>query len=241
MMCETVCKSDEKNGANRGVVCFTFDDYHGENWLKADSLFRKYDAHVTFFIMGDISPERAEVMKKLKASGHTIGLHSVHHSHVVNFIRENGERRYLEEEIRPQLDTCREYGFDVRSFSYPCNYRNEESDQVLFRYFDYLRTGRGLDNIPTPYYPLNELPEKCCFTGIGVGTFYGTELPVLKEEMTHAAETGSILVLYAHNIGPLEEIKKNDMPVEWLEELLAFAKASGIRIAGFDELNSLKR
>ena len=79
------CASTQK-----GTVCFTFDDYHGENWLKADSLFRKYDAHVTFFIMGDISPERAEVMKKLKASGHTIGLHSVHHSHVVNFIRENG-------------------------------------------------------------------------------------------------------------------------------------------------------
>ena len=27
----------------RGAVCFTFDDYHGESWLKADPLFKKYD------------------------------------------------------------------------------------------------------------------------------------------------------------------------------------------------------
>lgn len=230
----------ESNKEKRGVVCFTFDDFHGENWLKADSLFRKYGAHVTFFIMGDISPEKADVMKKLKASGYTIGLHSVHHGNAVKLIQENGEERYLEEEIKPQLDACREYGLEIHSFSYPCNYRNEVSDRLLFRYFDYLRTGRGLDNIPTPYYPLKGLPEKCCFTGIGVGTFYRTELSVLKKEIIHAAETGSILVLYAHDIGPLGEIAKNDMPVEWLEELLAFAKESGIRIAGFDELKMLK-
>ena len=28
-----------------GVLCLTFDDYYGKNWLKADALFKKYDAH----------------------------------------------------------------------------------------------------------------------------------------------------------------------------------------------------
>ena len=74
-----------------------------------------------------------------------------------------------------------------------------------------------------------------------MGTFYRSELPVLKTELTHAAETGSILVFYAHDIGPADQIEKNDMPVEWLEELLAFAKGLGLRIAGFDELKTLKK
>lgn len=30
-------------GRPRGAVCFTFDDYHGGNWLNALPLFRKYN------------------------------------------------------------------------------------------------------------------------------------------------------------------------------------------------------
>ena len=28
---------------NKGAVCFTFDDYAGANWLKADKIFKKYE------------------------------------------------------------------------------------------------------------------------------------------------------------------------------------------------------
>ena len=230
-----------KKAEKRGVVCFTFDDFHGENWLKADSLFRKYEAHATFFIFGEISSEKLDVMKKLKASGHTIGLHSIHHGNAVAYIQENGADKYLEEEIIPQLDVCRGSGLEIHSFSYPCNYRDDETDGALFRCFDYLRSGLGIDGKPTRFYPLEALPEKNCFFGTGVGTYYNSKITVLKTELTHAAETGSVLVYYAHDIGPADQIKKNDMPVEWLEELLAFAKGLGLRIAGFDELKTLKK
>lgn len=230
-----------KTMEKRGAVCFTFDDFHGENWLIADSLFQKYDAHATFFIVGEISSEKLEVMKKLRAFGHTVGLHSVHHGNAVKFIQKNGADKYLEEEIIPQLEVCRRSGLEIHCFSYPCNYRDDDTDRLLFRYFDYLRSGHGIDGRPSRYYPLKTLPEKNCFIGTGVGTYYNSEIPVLKAELTHAAETGSILVYYAHDIGPADQIEKNDMPVEWLEALLAFAKGIGLRIAGFDELNKLKK
>ena len=229
-----------KKAKKRGVVCFTFDDFHGENWLKADSLFQKYDARATFFIVGEITSEKLEVMRKLKTSGHTIGLHSIHHGDAVKYIQENGADKYLEKEIMPQLDVCRGAGLEIHSFSYPCNYRNDETDRLLFRYFDYLRSGLGKDSKPTQYYPLKTLPEKNGFIGTGVGTYYNSEIPVLKAELTHAVETGSVLVYYAHDIGPADQIKKNDMPVEWLEDLLAFAKGVGLHIAGFDELKKIK-
>ena len=78
----------------RGAVCFTFDDYHGESWLKAAPLFKKYDAHATFFIVGEITPEKAEVMKKLRDAGHTVGLHTLHHRDAIPFIHEQGEVQY---------------------------------------------------------------------------------------------------------------------------------------------------
>jgi len=223
----------------RGALCFTFDDYHGESWLKALPLFRKYDAHVTFFVVGEITPEKAEVMKKLQDAGHTVGLHSLHHRDALPFIHERSQEEYLRTEIQPQLEVCARHGIRIRSFAYPNNRRDEESDRMLFPYFDHLRAGRGPAK-KTLYYPLSSLPEKCYLGGTGIGTFYSSDLAVLKDEITHAAETDSVLVYFSHNIGPAGSIKKIDMPVEWLEELLAHAKQKSIRIVGFEELNALR-
>ena len=87
-----------------GAVCFTFDDYHGENWLKAAPLFKKYNAHATFFVLGEITQEKADVMKKLRDAGHTVGLHTVHHRDAVPFIHQQGADEYIAKEITPQLD-----------------------------------------------------------------------------------------------------------------------------------------
>ena len=230
----TGCVSEQ-----RGAVCFTFDDYHGKNWLKAVPLFRKYDARATFFVVGKITPEKAEVMKKLKSAGHTVGLHSLHHRDAIPFIHKHGETRYIKEEIDPQLEACRKYGLEIRSFAYPNNRRDEASDRMLSPYFDHFRAGRGPAK-KTLYYPLKKLPEKCYLGGTGIGTYYNSDLAVLKKELDRAAETGSLVVYFSHNIGPKGKIGRIDMPVEWLEELLRHAKGLKLHIVGFDELNALK-
>ena len=222
----------------RGAVCFTFDDYHGENWLKAVPLFKKHDAHATFFVVGEITPEKAEVMKQLHAAGHTVGLHTLHHRNALPFIHEQGEAKFIEEEIKPQLEACKKYGIAVRSFAYPNNRRDEASDRMLFPYFDHLRAGRGPAK-KTLYYPLKTLPEKGYLGGTGIGTYYNSDLDVLKKEIAHAAETDSVVVFFSHNIAPAAQ--RIHMPLEWLEELLAHARKLKVRIVGFDELNALKR
>jgi len=239
VMCACMCGMAAAAAESRGVVCFTFDDYHGESWLAALPLFQKYDAHATFFIVGEITPEKADVMKKLQAAGHTVGLHSLHHRDALPFIHDRSEEEYLRTEIKPQLDACARYGIEIRSFAYPNNRRDEASDRMLFPYFDHLRAGRGPEK-KTLYYPLAALPEKCYLGGTGIGSYYNSDPAVLKEEISHAAETDSVLVFFSHNIGPADRIKKIDMPLEWLEELLAHARAESVRIVGFDELNSLR-
>ena len=222
----------------RGAVCFTFDDYHGENWLKADPLFKKYGAHATFFVVEKITPEKAEVMKKLQAAGHSIGLHSLRHKRAVPFIHESSEAEYIAQEIKPQIKACRKYGIEVHSFAYPFSQRDQASDRMLFRFFDHLRSGRSSGQ-KTMYYPLKNMPQKCCFDGTGIGRKYKSELSVMKAELTRASETDSVLVYYSHNIGPADKIGSHDMRTDWLEELLAHAKKLNMRIIGFDELKGL--
>ena len=63
----------------RGALCLTFDDFGGADWVKADKIFKKYDAHATFLISGLIDQDRIAVMKALQSAGHTVGLHGRNH------------------------------------------------------------------------------------------------------------------------------------------------------------------
>ena len=239
-MASCECSLTGSASEQRGAVCFTFDDYHGENWLKTVPLFKKFNAHATFFISGEIASEKAEVLKKLQDAGHTIGLHTLHHRDALPFIHEQGQEKYLAEEIVPQLEVCRKHGLTIRCFSYPNSRRDETSDQMLLTsYFDYLRTGRKSSE-KALYYPLKTLPEKCLLDSSVIGTYYGSELADLKEKITSAAETDSVLVFTSHDLAPAGQIGRIDMSVEWLEELLDHAKQLSLRVVGFDELHALK-
>lgn len=226
-----VCSAAPKQGA----VCFTFDDYHGKNWLKADALFKKYNAHATFFVVGSITPQKVEVMKKLQAAGHSVGLHTAHHRNATNFMKSKGEKWYLDNEILPQLKVCEENGLTVRNFAYPNNRRDEKSDAMLYKYFDYLRAGNGPEKKPI-YYPVAEIKKQMVLGGGGIGVFYKSDVNELKSRLDKAAESNSVIVFFSHNIAP--DAKHIHMPTEMLEELLAHAQKLGMKVVGFDQLKS---
>ena len=219
----------------RGAVCFTFDDYHGSNWLKADAIFKKYNAHATFFVVKDITDAKLAVMKKLQDAGHSIGLHGVNHRDATRFIARYGEKWYFENEIRPQLDVCLKNGLIIRSFAYPNNRRDERSDKLMFQHFDYLRAGYGPSK-KIIYYPA--VKEKMVLGGGGIGVFYKSDLEELKSRLDKAAKDGRIIVFFSHNITP--GAKHIHMPTETLEALLAHAAKLKLPVIGFNQLNTLK-
>ena len=220
----------------RGAVCFTFDDYFGKNWLKADAIFKKYDAHATFFVVGAITPAKIEVMKKLQAAGHSVGLHTSHHRNATNFMKSKGEKWYLDNEILPQLKVCEENGLTVRNFAYPNNRRDEKTDAMLYKYFDYLRAGNGPAKKPI-YYPVTEIKKQMVLGGGGIGVFYKSDVEELKSRLDHAAQNNQLIVFFSHNIAP--EIGGVHMPTATLEALLAHAQKLGMKVVGFDQLESL--
>ena len=228
-----------KKSDRRGALVLTFDDFGGENWVKADAVFKKYDAHATFLVSGDITPEKATVMKKLQDAGHSVGLHTVKHrnaaplpANIANY------DEYFIKQVKPQLDACKKYGLRVRSFAYPNNRRSEESDKMLFAHFDYLRAGWGKAKQPI-YTPLAALPDKMVLGGGGIGEYYKTDLNELKKLLDKAAETDSMIVFFSHNIFP--KAPRIHMPSEWLEEILQYARKLNMNIVGTDQLKNLKR
>ena len=223
--------------ARRGAVCFTFDDYFGDNWLKADAIFKKYDAHATFLIVREITAEKAQIMKKLQAAGHTVGLHTATHRNAAPLSPNWSMERYIADQVLPQLEACKKFGIKVRSFAYPNNRRTAESDQALFKYFDYLRAGWGKSKQPI-YTPLAELSDKMVLGGGGIGEYYKTDPENLKKLLDEAHKKDALIVFFSHNIAP--GAKKVHMPSELLEELLEYAAKIGMNIVGFEELPALK-
>jgi len=69
-------RNDEK-------ICYlTFDDGPSENTKKILKILDKYDAKATFFVVGEMAETYPEVLKDILAGGHTLGLHTVNHTHL---------------------------------------------------------------------------------------------------------------------------------------------------------------
>lgn len=65
------------------VVALTFDDGpSGSVTPKLLALLEKYDAKATFFVVGEMVDVYPEVVKDILAAGHTLGLHTVNHTHL---------------------------------------------------------------------------------------------------------------------------------------------------------------
>ena len=221
---------------DKGAVCFTFDDYAGANWLKADKIFKKYNAHVTFFVVGNITPQKLEVMKKLQAAGHSVGLHSIHHRNAVPLPAGWTVKDYFEKEVKPQLELCRKAGLDVQGFAYPNNRRNETVDREIFKYFNYLRAGKG--KAKALFYGAKDVKEKMVLGGGGIGPYYKSNAGELKRILAEAAEKKALVVFFSHDIYP--KARSVHMPEELLEELLSAARELDMKIIGINEIPSLK-
>ena len=65
-----------------GVIYLTFDDGPCENTQELLDVLDKYGAKATFFVVvNDRSPYFAEMLPKIQAAGHTIGIHAANHEY----------------------------------------------------------------------------------------------------------------------------------------------------------------
>ncbi len=217
-----------------GIVCFTFDDSQFPGWLDAMELFEKYNAHATFFVSGEVDGSALAAMRALKAAGHSVGLHSLHHADAPEYFENFGSQAYFENEVLPQLAACKEGGVELSSFAYPNNLRDDGTDGYLGKHFSRFRaglTGAGENEI---YVPLHRLPENRIMHGFGIGEYYHTVEQTLLDQLRHAAETNTCVTFFSHNIAP--NAKSIHMPSSLLESALRECQSLGVIATGLDEL-----
>lgn len=233
----------------RGVLLLTFDDRNYDRWVENLPLFAKYGAHASFFPNGALDDHALGQLAKLKAAGHTVGIHTLHHGDAKSAFQSGKGAEYYENSVKPQLDMYSKIGHTVRSMAYPNNRRCEESDRYLgakagirrFRAGHVVRYDPGkkypkadLLHTDEVFFPAAELADRAVLEGIGIGEAYRTDIDELVKCVRRAAERDEVLVTFSHDIRP--DAGSINMKTPWLERLLATARELDMDVLGFDEL-----
>ena len=243
-----LCAAHEKAVENvppkldRPGVVLTFDDAYITQWRAAQPIFKKHNAHATFFVMrfDRLKAKQLADLRELKAAGHAIGCHGLNHLKAVDTVKNSSVEEYLKVEIEPALALMRKAGFQPTSFAYPHCQHNEEIDTALSRYFRHLRGGARVDPGQTVarteaiFTPINDVSTRLCLDGLGIDDAYGNTLDDIFAAMDRAAKRNEVVVFFAHNIsdkGPLLHLSPTA-----LEKILEHAVAAGLEFYTFDDL-----
>lgn len=234
-----------------GVLVLGFDDRNFDDWEKAIPLFAKYGAHATFFVSGEFTPDAVRAAKRLRAAGHSIGLHGQHHASAPETIAKRGWAGYCAAELDTVVRQCDVAYIPVRNFAYPNHLRDDGSDKSLLTRFDRLRGGlkgvrpydpkgvrrAGLKPLATDdrvFFPVAELPSRRVLASVLLGEAYNTDIEDVVACIRRAGERKETLVFASHGIR--RDAKGIHLKTEWLERMLAAARDAGVAVLGYDEL-----
>lgn len=235
----------------KGALILSFDDRNFIGWEAARPIFRKYNAHATFFVSGEINEEAIATMKNLAQDGHSIGLHGLTHGDADTMCEQMSPEEYFASEIRPQLEGCEKAGIKVTSFAYPNCQRTDATDELFFSHgFRAVRGSLGFTHYdpqhlraaewkplaeePATTFPVAKLPNTRLLKCMLLGDAYNTHIDDFCNCLKRAAETNEVLVLTSHDIAP--EPNPISMRTEWLEALLQTCSQYGVTALGFDEI-----
>jgi len=111
-------------------VLLSFDDDFFDIWEQYFDLFDRYNAHVTFFVLGTYSSFSEKAMKR----GHDVGYHSLRHSNLPKISRQT----FYTETISP-VENFRNAGIPLVSFAYPFGFYESWMNEELLKTYRILR------------------------------------------------------------------------------------------------------
>lgn len=91
----TLKSREDKIDPNRPMVAFTFDDGPGKYTDRLLNQFDKYDAHATFFMLGENAAKYPDEIKKMEKIGCELANHSMTHANLTK-LDEKGIRKEIE-------------------------------------------------------------------------------------------------------------------------------------------------
>jgi len=127
----------------KGMVYLTFDDGPSPNTKVILDQLKEYDAKATFFVVGEKVEEYPDIVKRIKAEGHTVAVHTDTHDYnkvyqsVDNFIADYEACFNKIKEVIPdeQVDICRLPGGSINAYN--SNIYQQLNAELLRRGFVY--------------------------------------------------------------------------------------------------------
>lgn len=226
-------KNPEKT-PRRGIICLTFDDHHCQNWASAIDLFAKYGARASFFVTGRLSEADVASLKKLRAAGHAVGVHTLHHATFPTKTPTEAEcERYFNDEVKPQVAAFKAAGLPVNTIAMPNNVHNPAIDRYLLSHgMKRIRVG-GKNFARETWRNSTAFDKMLVMRGEGVGEYYHTDIDELLKSIEYASECNSIFTLFSHDIAP--DAKSVNMKREWLEKILAKCASLGMEFRTLED------
>ena len=117
------------SSGNAGILLSMDDDYF-ESWEKYFDLFDKYNACITFFIIG----ENVNFSRKALNRGHDVGFHSISHRDL-----RGKSLTVLDAEVLKPVKSLRSRGIPVLSFAFPFGFSDPIIREILLQDFGILR------------------------------------------------------------------------------------------------------
>jgi len=229
---------------NFGIV-LSFDDFYS-SWEQHFYLFDKYDARVTFFVVGD---SVSDFMLNAQNRGHEIGYHTVSHPRLSEVSREE----FFEQTIS-RIGIFRDAGIELTSFAYPYgNYELWMNDELL-QYYKSVRdvktlemSGRGFNNFNAKIFYSKEEMKFGLFFSASIDNivyikkkFLTDKIKLLQDilfrydinrKVKYAKKHGKILLLHTHNISGDDW----GITTERLEYVLQLCKKHGLKFHTFKD------
>ncbi len=215
-----------------GGIALSWDDSaHIDPCYQYLTLFQKYNATCTMNV-NDITNRPQNVKDELNAlhlAGWEIASHGYNHVNSVLFLGNSTPKGWLNQEIFPSIVEVAHYNNPVRTLAYPYSARNANSDAILTPYFRTLRTrapslvNGNVNETKLAYYKWDDAR---LLYGVEIDDWSGASLQSIEHGIDHAIETGTVLVLYGHQITPNVTISY-ETSTSRLESILDYTKRHG--------------
>lgn len=115
-------RSRRKSRASRGEkrLFLTFDDGPSRKYTgQLLRLLKQYGIKASFFVVEEFAGKNPELIEKMKAEGHLVGIHSVGHENALF-----RGRRFIRRDLEQSLAAMKEMGCDVRYYRPPWGHLN---------------------------------------------------------------------------------------------------------------------
>jgi len=234
--------SCKNKGELQPAIILSFDDDHIESWYKARSLFKKYDAKVTFFISRPQKLNKIQLwmLKQLENDGNEIACHTLNHSNIKLYIDSFGEKKYVNIEIDSCITILRKSSFKITSFAYPLGLDDKKIIEHLKSRFTFQRGSIynknkcGLDKLDNIFI---QNKHQYYSESMGIDINFGNTFERIKSGIDRCLSNNEIMLINAHKILD-SNASEYQIEIKALDSIFSYSKRHNIRFIRCSDLTN---